>query len=630
MATIRNERDILLQATTPRLLSIPSNYITVIPSTTIFSSTGGATTPASISFQALFTGVLRGTVVWSTSPSVPLSTSGNSATLLGSNVPSGTTVTVTATLSYLGNNYVSSTVITHAEATPIYKIVTSTNNIINDGGVFTPSSVQFLARTMIGGELAVYNGRFIIDVSTDGTSYTTIHTSGSDVSSYTYTPNASHKLIRARMYKAGGTTILLDQITIGITNESDVDISNLLTKNTANILTGTIEPRDSGALKIGSISWNSTTGALVNGTGIALTEWGLIGASAGVPKFTIQSSTGDAVFAGSLNAATGSFTGNITGGANIDISGSGRFNGLTSNGGYSAAIQANPSLTQVYGAVGWGNNTASSAGVVGVAGNAVQATGVVGTASGSGRFGMWAINTTGTALLVNGALTQNNGATTLTSVAIQSGGLSISGNITQSSGTSQLRSLTINSGGLTVSSGTTSVGALSCSTFSTSSTSTVSNLSADMVDGWHANSFSRQFGTNSGTAIPSSGIIRILVSGITGVTSTGSSNIVSIESTSDIRLKTDIKDEIKGLDFIQTLKPVTYKWKDGRDKLTYHGFIAQDIENVDLSDNDSLRYINENTGYEGVDYISLVPILVKAIQELKQEVNELRNSNVKN
>ena len=49
-----------------------------------------------------------------------------------------------------------------------------------------------LLEPMIGGELAVYNGRFIIDVSTDGSSYTTIHTSGSDVSSYTYTPNASH------------------------------------------------------------------------------------------------------------------------------------------------------------------------------------------------------------------------------------------------------------------------------------------------------------------------------------------------------------------------------------------------------------------------------------------------------
>ena len=50
--------------------------------------------------------------------------------------------------------------------------------------VYLHHLVQFLARTMIGGELAVYNGRFIIDVSTDGTSYTTIHTSGSDVSSY--------------------------------------------------------------------------------------------------------------------------------------------------------------------------------------------------------------------------------------------------------------------------------------------------------------------------------------------------------------------------------------------------------------------------------------------------------------
>lgn len=503
MATIRNERDILLQATTPRLLSIPSNYITVIPSTTIFSSTGGATTPASISFQALFTGVLRGTVVWSTSPSVPLSTSGNSATLLGSNVPSGTTVTVTATLSYLGNNYVSSTVITHAEATPIYKIVTSTNNIINDGGVFTPSSVQFLARTMIGGELAVYNGRFIIDVSTDGTSYTTIHTSGSDVSSYTYTPNASHKLIRARMYKAGGTTILLDQITIGITNESDVDISNLLTKNTANILTGTIEPRDSGALKIGSISWNSTTGALVNGTGIALTEWGLIGASAGVPKFTIQSSTGDAVFSG-----------NITGGANINITGQASFNGSVSDPNGIFAVLANSSIGSKGGILGysgstsypaiWGiatSGTSTQGGVLGWA-NGVNTSGVIGFASGSSRSGIRADGAAGaTALSVNGSavfngvssflsnITQSGGTSQLRTLTVSTGGISVTGtssmqttsfigNITQGTGTSQLRQLTINSGGLTVSSGTTSVGALSCSTFNTSSTTLVNNLNA--------------------------------------------------------------------------------------------------------------------------------------------------------
>lgn len=503
MATIRNERDILLQATTPRLLSIPSNYITVIPSTTIFSSTGGATTPASISFQALFTGVLRGTVVWSTSPSVPLSTSGNSATLLGSNVPSGTTVTVTATLSYLGNNYVSSTVISHAEATPIYKIVTSANNIINDGGVFTPSSVQFLSRTMIGGELAVYNGRFIIDVSTDGSSYTTIHTSGSDVSSYTYTPNASHKLIRARLYKAGGTTILLDQITIGITNESDVDISNLLTKNTANILTGTIQPQDSGALKVGSISWNSTTGALASGTGIALTEWGLIGAAAGVPKFTIQSSNGDAVFSG-----------NITGGANINITGQGLFNGVTTDSNGNFSIAANTSLGSRGGIIAysgstsypgvWGiapSGTSNSSGVLGWA-NGNNTSGVVGFASGTtksgvraqGILGAVALNVEGSAIFsgttsFSNDITQSSGTSQLRALNISTGGITVSGtsslqstsftgNITQGTGTSQLRSLTINSGGLTVSSGTTSVGALSCSTFNTSSTTLVNNLNA--------------------------------------------------------------------------------------------------------------------------------------------------------
>lgn len=499
MATIRNERDIQLQATTPRLLSIDSNYVTVIPSTTIFSTGASGIIPSSITILATFTGVLRGTVVWSSSPSVPMSISGNSVTINGSSVPVGTSVTVTATLSFLGVNYQSSTTITHAPITPVYKIISTANTITNNAGVFTPTSVQFLSRSIVSGEIAVYNGRFIISTSADGVSFSTLHTSVSDVSSYTYSPNASHKFIRARLYKAGGTSVLLDETTIAISTQSETDLSNVLLKNAANILTGTIVPQDSGALKVGGITWNSTTGALTGGTGIAITEWGLIGANAGVPKFTIESGTGNATFAGTLNAATGTFQGNITGGANIDITGSGRFNGNTSQDGETNAIVANSSKIQRVGvrSYDWSSTSgtaikgeSTSSGGIGVSGTATGSTGigVHGVAIGSGRKGVQAQGFSGAdALTISGNMVQTSGTSQLLTVSVSSGGLSVSGNITQSSGTSQLRSLTINSGGLTVSSGSTSVGALSCSTFSTSSTGLVTNLNSQYWGGLRTN-----------------------------------------------------------------------------------------------------------------------------------------------
>jgi len=61
----------------------------------------------------------------------------------------------------------------------------------------------------------------------------------------------------------------------------------------------------SGALKSGDIAWNTTTGAITGGSGVLVYRGGIIGAKAGVAKFTLSASTGDATFAGTLSAATG-------------------------------------------------------------------------------------------------------------------------------------------------------------------------------------------------------------------------------------------------------------------------------------------------------------------------------------
>lgn len=118
----------------------------------------------------------------------------------------------------------------------------------------------------------------------------------------------------------------------------------LLTSGTA-ILKGVIQPQDSGALKVGTITWNPTTGALTGGTGIAITEWGIIGAASGVATFSIQASNGNATFSGQLSAATGSFAGNVSTSGYLQVTGG----VLDPIFGASASIVATPSVSGVSG-----------------------------------------------------------------------------------------------------------------------------------------------------------------------------------------------------------------------------------------------------------------------------------------
>ena len=108
--------------------------------------------------------------------------------------------------------------------------------------------------------------------------------------------------------------------------------------------------------------------------------------------------------------------------------------------------------------------------------------------------------------------------------------------------------------------------------------------------------------------------------------------VTSITALSDRRDKTDINTLDLGLDFIDSLKPVKFKWnsregllKDG----TYEaGFIAQDFQQVQKdNDADYLGLVLEsNPDKLEATPGKLIPILVKAIQELKMEVETLKNN----
>jgi len=111
---------------------------------------------------------------------------------------------------------------------------------------------------------------------------------------------------------------------------------------------------------------------------------------------------------------------------------------------------------------------------------------------------------------------------------------------------------------------------------------------------------------------------------------------ISTITTSDKRDKTNFGDISYGLDFVNQLKPTAFEFKkDGSrdteetDGVKRYGFLAQDIlelegDNPVIINNDD----KENLKYQESH---LVPVLVKAIQELKAEVDSLKQKcNCKN
>ena len=105
----------------------------------------------------------------------------------------------------------------------------------------------------------------------------------------------------------------------------------------------------------------------------------------------------------------------------------------------------------------------------------------------------------------------------------------------------------------------------------------------------------------------------------------------SIASLSDRRDKTNIIDSPYGLDFINTVRPVQFTWatregvatKDGKKRV---GFIAQELqEAMPNNQNDILDLVFQaDPDRLEAKYGNLLPIMVKAIQELSAEVTSLR------
>jgi len=104
----------------------------------------------------------------------------------------------------------------------------------------------------------------------------------------------------------------------------------------------------------------------------------------------------------------------------------------------------------------------------------------------------------------------------------------------------------------------------------------------------------------------------------------------SIEGLSDRRDKQDIEDLPVGLDFINSLRPVKFTWnmRDGGQVGTKQaGFIAQDLDAAQ-QEFDAEEYLQlvlkDNPDKLEAAPGKLIPMLVKAVQELSAEVKELK------
>lgn len=357
MAIVQNQADSILKATSPRLLSNPLNYISIIPSTNTITSSSGSLLPSTISVKAILNGSLKGTISWSTSPVVVFTNITDGIIFNSSVVADGAAVIVTATLTFNGNNYTATTTITRKQAVSL----SNSGTLTGEGG----GSITNLDYSNVGGSKPPANAtaNFFTTSGSDPVG-------GSDGAAHY---NSSTNVM---WFKVGGTwqkggTVNASQITTG-------------TLAAARIAAGSID-----ATKLSVSSLSAITANL-----------------------------------GTVNA------GNISGSANINITGTANFQGATNSGGVNYCGVFNEART--------------------VSG------GVSGTA-GSGGFG------------IRGSAGTN-------------GSIGVSGTGGSSSGAEGVRATQGSGGGVALS----VVGPMTIS-----NTTLVSNLNADMVDGLHATTFVR-------------------------------------------------------------------------------------------------------------------------------------------
>jgi hypothetical protein len=103
------------------------------------------------------------------------------------------------------------------------------------------------------------------------------------------------------------------------------------------------------------------------------------------------------------------------------------------------------------------------------------------------------------------------------------------------------------------------------------------------------------------------------------------SSTVMYNTVSDYRLKEDLK-SFKGLDLVSKINVYDYKWKSDGSRM--YGVVAHELQEILPDAVSGLKDALNKDGSiknQGVDYSKIVPVMVQAIKDLKQELDTLKN-----
>jgi len=106
----------------------------------------------------------------------------------------------------------------------------------------------------------------------------------------------------------------------------------------------------------------------------------------------------------------------------------------------------------------------------------------------------------------------------------------------------------------------------------------------------------------------------------------GADNTVSVQQSSDYRLKTDIRPLNGALERVRLAKPVTFSWKADPDFGPVEGFIAHELAEVSPGAVVGAKDAVDEKGQilpQTIDQVRLVPLLTAAVQELLARVEAL-------
>jgi hypothetical protein len=104
-----------------------------------------------------------------------------------------------------------------------------------------------------------------------------------------------------------------------------------------------------------------------------------------------------------------------------------------------------------------------------------------------------------------------------------------------------------------------------------------------------------------GTTIPS-----------TKLSVSGNVTAIDFNSTSDQTLKINIEKLNNSIEILKKINPVSFNWKDNGDKS--YGVIAQELEKI------LPELVRDNNGTKTVSYIPLIALLIDAVLELNQKL----------